>query len=176
MRLLMHLQDRSRLHISAALPVHAIISSPGERREGRGEQLAVSHTVPRTSSGPLRRMRQLKRVHAVSVMQQLQRLTTEQVLLADLHVELRSLLSLLGNQQADQFTCIICTPTLREVITVKILRIIMEFLQYRIMNKSYRFLQDHWRLLRPPTSPIRLTYGERWGGWSGDDSARPLIS
>ena len=43
-RLLMHLRDRSRPHISAALPVHAIISSPGERREGRGEQLAVSHT------------------------------------------------------------------------------------------------------------------------------------
>ena len=40
----MHLRDRSRPHISAALPVHAIISSPGERREGRGEQLAVSHT------------------------------------------------------------------------------------------------------------------------------------
>jgi len=30
--------------ISAALPVHAIISSPSEQREGRGEQLAVSHT------------------------------------------------------------------------------------------------------------------------------------
>ena len=43
-RLLMHLRDRSCPHISAALPVHAIISSPGERREGRGEQLAVSHT------------------------------------------------------------------------------------------------------------------------------------
>ena len=28
-RLLMHLRDRSRPHISAALPVHAIISSPG---------------------------------------------------------------------------------------------------------------------------------------------------
>ena len=59
--------------------------------------------VPRTSSGPLRRMRQLKRVRAVSLMQQLHRPTTERVLLADLHVELRSLLSLLGNWQADQF-------------------------------------------------------------------------
>jgi len=39
-----HLRDRSRPHISAALPVHTIISSPGERREGRGQQLAVSHT------------------------------------------------------------------------------------------------------------------------------------
>jgi len=36
-------------------------------------------------------------------MQQLQRLTTERVLLADLQVELRSLLSLLGNWQPDQF-------------------------------------------------------------------------
>ena len=36
-------------------------------------------------------------------MQQLQRPTTERVLLADLHVELRFLLSLLGNRQADQF-------------------------------------------------------------------------
>jgi len=39
-----NLRDRSRPHISAALPVHTIISSPGEQREGRGEQLAVSHT------------------------------------------------------------------------------------------------------------------------------------
>ena len=36
-------------------------------------------------------------------MQQLQRPTTERVLLADFHVELRSLLSLLGNWQPDQF-------------------------------------------------------------------------
>ena len=36
-------------------------------------------------------------------MQQLQRLTTERVLLADLHVELWSLLSLLRNWQPDQF-------------------------------------------------------------------------
>jgi len=43
-RLLMHLRIVLVQHISAALPVHAIISSPGERREGRGEQLAVSHT------------------------------------------------------------------------------------------------------------------------------------
>ena len=43
-RSLMHLRDRSHPHISAALPVHVIISSPGERREGRGEPLAVSHT------------------------------------------------------------------------------------------------------------------------------------
>jgi len=54
-------RDHSRPHISAALPVHTIISSPSERREGRGEQLLVT-PVPRTSSGPLRlrRMRQLK--------------------------------------------------------------------------------------------------------------------
>ena len=44
-RWLMHLRDRSRPHISAALPVHAVISSRlFKRREGRGEQLAVSHT------------------------------------------------------------------------------------------------------------------------------------
>jgi len=53
------LRDRSRSHISAALPVHTIVSSPGERREGRGEQLSVT-PVPRTSSGPLRRKLQLK--------------------------------------------------------------------------------------------------------------------
>ena len=35
-------------------------------------------------------------------MQQLQRPTTERVLLADLHIELRSLLSLLGNWPASQ--------------------------------------------------------------------------
>jgi len=38
--------------------------------------------------------------------------------------------SLLGNWQADQFTCIISTPTLREAIMVKIVRIIIEFLWY----------------------------------------------
>ena len=70
MRSLIHLRDRWRAHISAAL----------------------------------RRMLQLKlETYAVSVMQQLKRSTTERVLLADLHVELRSLLSLLGNWQADQF-------------------------------------------------------------------------
>jgi len=36
--------------------------------------------------------------------------TNEWVLLADLHVELWSHLSLLGIYLADQFTCIICTP------------------------------------------------------------------
>ena len=50
------LRDRSRSHISAALPVHTIVSF---RREGRGEQLSVT-PVPRTSSGPLRRIRKLK--------------------------------------------------------------------------------------------------------------------
>ena len=58
-RSLMHLRDRFRPHISAALPVHTSVSSPGERWEGKGEQLTVT-PVPRTSSGPLRRMRQLK--------------------------------------------------------------------------------------------------------------------
>ena len=54
-RLLMHLRDRSRLHISAALPVHAVISSPGFLNGGReGESSWLSVTpVPRTSSGPL---------------------------------------------------------------------------------------------------------------------------
>ena len=41
MRSRTNLRDRSRPHISASLPVHTIISSPGEGREGRGEQLAV---------------------------------------------------------------------------------------------------------------------------------------
>jgi len=39
-------------------------------------------------------------------------------------------LSLLGNWQADQFRCIIHTPTVRGVIMVKIVRIIIEFLWY----------------------------------------------
>jgi len=94
---------RSRTHLRDRSACAYIISSPGERREGTREQLTVT-PVPRTSSGPMRRMRQLKRrVRAVSLMQQLQRLTTERVLLADLQVELRSLLSLLGNWQSDQF-------------------------------------------------------------------------
>ena len=126
-----HLRDRSRPHISAALPVHTIISSPGGK-EGDSSWLSVT-PVPRTSSGPLRRMRQLK-LHACVLSASCNSYTK---LLADLHVELRSLLSLLTNWQADQF-CIIRTPTLREVITVKIVRIIMEFLQYCTMNKSYK--------------------------------------
>ena len=58
MRSLMHLRDRSRPHISAALPVHTIISSPGER-EGKSSWLSVT-PVLRTSSGLMHRMRQLK--------------------------------------------------------------------------------------------------------------------
>jgi len=49
-------QTRSRkcpcLHISAALPVPFPITLPGELREGREEQLAVT-SVPRTSRGPV---------------------------------------------------------------------------------------------------------------------------
>jgi len=40
--------------------------------------------------------------------------------------------------------CIIGTPTSREVITVKIVHIIMEFLQYCIMNKSYKTCRYYW--------------------------------
>ena len=123
-------RKRSRPHISAALPAHTIVSCyslPSEQREGRGEQLAVT-LVPRISIGA---MQQLKLdEHNVSNKQQLQKPTTEQVLLADFHVELWPHLSLLGNWKADQFTCIICILTLREVIMVKIVHIIMEFLQY----------------------------------------------
>jgi len=77
-------------------------------------------------------MRQLKL--DASMMQLLQTSTTERVLLADLHVEPRSLFSLLGNWQADQFRCIVRTATLRDVITVKIVRIIIEFLWYCIIK------------------------------------------
>ena len=66
---------------------------------------------------------------AVSIKKQLQKPTTERVQLADLHAELWSHLSLLGNWQADQITCIICTPTLREVIMAEIVCIIIEFLR-----------------------------------------------
>jgi len=74
-------------------------------------------------------MRQLKRcVRTVSIKQQLQGPTTERVLLADLHVVLWSLFVTSGKLiwQADQFTCIIRTPTLRGVIMVKIVRIIIK--------------------------------------------------
>ena len=70
------------------------------------------------------------RLPTVTVKQQLQRPTTERVLLADLHTELWSHLLLLGNWLADQFTCIICTPTSRGVIMVKIVHIIIKFLRY----------------------------------------------
>jgi len=102
------------------------ITPPGECREGRGEELAVT-PVPRTSSGPIW---QLKLDVCIIVKQQLQNPATEQVLLADPHAELWSHLSLLGNWQADQFMCIIRTPTLREAIMMKIVHIIIEFLRY----------------------------------------------
>ena len=47
---------RSRTHLRDRSACAYIISSPGERREGTREQLTVT-PVPRTSSGPLRRMR-----------------------------------------------------------------------------------------------------------------------
>jgi len=44
------------LHISAALSAPFPVTLPGERREGRGEELAVT-PVPRTSSGPIRQLK-----------------------------------------------------------------------------------------------------------------------
>jgi len=75
-----------------------------------------------------------QRVRAISIEQQLQRPATERVLLADLHVELRSLLSLLRNWQADQFTCIIRTPDFERGIMVKIVHIIIKFLRYYLCH------------------------------------------
>ena len=92
--------------------------SPRQRREGRGEQL-LSHWWPERQVAV-----KTWRVRAVSVKQQLQRPTTERVLV---HIERRSHLSLLGNCLADQFMCVMCTPTLREVIMVKIVHIIFKF-------------------------------------------------
>jgi len=117
---------RPCLHISAVLSAPFSITLPCECREGRGEELAVT-PVPRTSSGPIW---QLKLDVCIIVKQQLQNPATEQVLLADPHAELWSHLSLLGNWQADQFMCIIHTPTLREAIMMKIVHIIIEFLRY----------------------------------------------
>ena len=74
---------RSRPHISAALPAHTIVSSPRRMVGRRGEQLAVT-PVPRTSSGSW------NLTCAVSIKQQVQRPTTERMLLADLHVALVS--------------------------------------------------------------------------------------
>ena len=75
-------------------------------------------------------------------MQQLQRPTTERVLLADLHVELRSL-SFLGNWQADQFVYN-WHPNFERSNYRENVRIIMEFLQYCIMNKSYKTCRYYW--------------------------------
>jgi len=64
---------------------------------------------------------------AISVKQQLGKPTTERVLLAYLRAELRSHLSLLGNWQADQFTCIIHTPTLREAVIIDVKNVFYVF-------------------------------------------------
>ena len=56
---LMHLWDCSRPHISAALPVHAIISQRTAGGKGRAAG-CQSHRCLGMSSGPLRRMRQMK--------------------------------------------------------------------------------------------------------------------
>ena len=82
----------SRLHISVALPAHTVVSyySPRQATNGGGEQLAVT-AVPRLE----RQVGQCAAlavetwlVHAVSIKQQLQKPTTERMLLADLYTEL----------------------------------------------------------------------------------------
>ena len=123
---------RSRPHVSAALLCIQSFPLHGERQGGKGRAAdchASAYNLKWASAAVETRC-----LPTVSIKQQLQRPANERVLLADLQVELRSHLSLLGNWQADQFTCIIHTPTLRGVIMVKIMRIINEFLWYITFN------------------------------------------
>jgi len=99
----------SRPHISAALPAHTIVSYLNSPANGGrdGESSWLSHRCLEQQVAV-----ETWRVCAVSIKQQLQKPAKECVLLADIHAELRSLchfslLSLLGNWQAYQFTCII---------------------------------------------------------------------
>ena len=116
-------------------------SLPGEWRERRGEQLTVM-PVPRTLSGPVLQLKpDVCPMSASSNFTGLQLSITKchSLQKTDLHVELWSHLSLLKNWQADQFTCITHTPTLRGVIMVKIVHTTIEFLQYTV-SKNVHFL------------------------------------
>ena len=139
-------RKRSRPHISAALPVHTIVRlyalCAGEWRERRGEQLTVM-PVPRTLSGPVLQLKpDVCPLSASSSFTGLQLSITKchSLQKTDLHVELWSHLSLLENWQADQFTCITHTPTLRGVIMVKIVHTTIKFLRYTVSKNVHFFI------------------------------------
>jgi len=73
-------------------------------------------------------------VRAVSVKKQLQMPTTERVLLADLHAELRSLFFTSGKLAGGSLHVYNTHPDFRGVIMVKIVRIITEFLPDKITH------------------------------------------
>ena len=73
-------------------------------------------------------------MRAVSVKKQLQMPTTEQVLLADLHAELRSLFFTSGKLAGGSLHVYNTHPDFRGVIMVKIVRIIIEFLPDKITH------------------------------------------
>ena len=108
-----HSRKRSRQHISAALPVRAIASYCSLWWMAGGKGRAAGCHAGAQNVKWANAAVETWRVRTVSIKQQLWKPTTEQVLLADCHVELQSLLSLPGNWQADQFMCILRSPTLR---------------------------------------------------------------
>jgi len=117
------------IRMSAALPVHTIaynrflITLPGERREGREEQLAVT-PVPRTLRGPVWQLK-LDACALSASSNSYESLPLCECYKLTFTLNSGLFLSLLGNWQADQFTCIIRILTFREVIMVKIVRIVI---------------------------------------------------
>jgi len=113
-------RKRSRPHISAALLGIQSFPLPSEsRREGESSWLSLRCLE--------RQVGQCGSQNLTCARCQRQATATERVLLANLHVELWSLSVTSGNWQAYQFTCIIRIRTLREIIMVKIVRILIEF-------------------------------------------------
>ena len=128
-----HSRKRLCPHSSAAWTVCAVAHYSPQRTVEGSEREAGCHTGAQNVKWANSAV-ETQRVRAISIEQQLQRPATERVLLADLHVELRSLLSLLRNWQADQFTCIIRTPDFERGIMVKIVHIIIKFLRYYLCH------------------------------------------
>jgi len=110
----------------------------GGRWEGRGEEPAVTR-VPRTSSAS-QNLTCARCQHQATATKAYNWASV----LANLHVELWFYLSLLGNWQAYQFMCIISIPTLREVIMVKIVHIIIEFLRHIMYVYNFQNYLFHY--------------------------------
>jgi len=130
----------SSAHLYCAACAHNRFLLLSPVNDERGEQLAVT-PVPRTSSGP---MRQLKLdVCALSASSNSYKgLQLSECYQLTFTLNSGLILSLLGNWQADQFTCIICTLTLERGNSVTA-RILIKFLWCIMYHQATIQLSEH---------------------------------